>query len=291
MTAPPSPPTSFRGWVRPGPVPPGGFEPEEGEVLSYICGNWKLFQYADGHRFSTDDVLVGWYGTTCAPRVARAADLGSGIGSVAHVVAWRCPGATLVTVEAQEISLRLARKSVRHNGLEGRVTLRHGDLRDPELLGGEEPFDLVTGSPPYFPPGTATPAAHEQAIGARIEIRGTVADYAAAATRILAPGGLFAFVFPARDGERARTAVEEAGLVLLRRRDVVFKEGEGVFLSLFAAVRREDVPDSLLGNPGFPAIEAPLVVRDANGKVTPEYAAVRMAFGFPPGEVGGNAGR
>src|SRR5436309_829788 len=81
-------------------------------------------------RFSTDDVLTAWYGTQWAPRVGRAADLGSGIGSVALVVAWRLPGATLVTVEAQAISVRLARKSVRYNGLESRVDVREGDLRD-----------------------------------------------------------------------------------------------------------------------------------------------------------------
>src|SRR5512140_904119 len=143
-------PTSYRGWTRPGPLPPGGVEPEDGETLEYISGNFKIFQYAKGHRYSTDDVLTAWYGTACAPRVERAADLGSGIGSVALVAAWRLPGARFVTVEAQEISIRLARKSVRYNGLEDRFTLIHGDLRDRSLFRNEPSFDLVLGSPPYF---------------------------------------------------------------------------------------------------------------------------------------------
>src|SRR5687768_14088927 len=170
--------TSYRGWRRPGPVPPGGVGTEEGETLDFICGNFRIFQYAKGHRYSTDDVLTAWYGTTCAPRVDRAADIGSGIGSVALIAAWRLPGATFCTVEAQEISIRLARKTVRYNGLESRFTLYRGDLRDDSVLVGEQPFDLVTGSPPYFPPGTATAAEHEQAVPARIEVRGNVADYA-----------------------------------------------------------------------------------------------------------------
>ena len=74
---------SFRGWRRPGPKPPGGVDAGEGETLDYLCGYYKIFQYEKGHRYSTDDVLTAWYGTTCAPRVDRAADLGSGIGSVA----------------------------------------------------------------------------------------------------------------------------------------------------------------------------------------------------------------
>ena len=141
----------YRGWRRPGPVPPGGVEPEEGETLDVICGWFRIFQYAKGHRYSTDDVLTAWYGTSNAPRVDRAADLGSGIGSVATIAAWRLPGATFCTVEAQEISLRLARKTMRYNGLDSRVTLYHGDLRDESILANEAPFDLVTGSPPYWP--------------------------------------------------------------------------------------------------------------------------------------------
>src|SRR5215211_5251782 len=154
----------YRGWRRPGPVPPGGIEPEEGETRDFLCGRFRIFQYAKGHRYSTDDVLTAWYGTTHAPRVDRACDLGSGIGSVALISAWRLPGATFCTVEAQEISIRLAKKSVRYNGLESRFTLYHGDLRDASLLADEAPFDLVTGSPPYWPPGTASQAAHPQAI-------------------------------------------------------------------------------------------------------------------------------
>jgi tRNA1Val (adenine37-N6)-methyltransferase len=266
----------YRGWLRPGPVPPGGVEPEAGESRDYICGHFRIFQYEKGHRYSTDDVLTAWYGTTCAPRVERIADLGSGIGSVAIIAAWRLPFAKVVTIEAQEQSIRLARKSIRYNGLEDRFTLLHGDLRD---FTSNTPFDLVLGSPPYFPPGSATEAAHSQAVPARIEMRGTVADYARTAARVLAAGGVFAFVFPTAQLARAEAALRDAGLMLLRRRDVIFKEGEPPLISLFAAVRIGDVP------PREPLVEPPLPIRSAAGSVTPEYAVIRMSFGFPPGDV------
>ncbi len=268
----------YRGWRRPGPMPPGGVTPDEGETLDYISGHFRIFQYTNGHRFSTDDVLTAWYGTQWAPAAARAADLGSGIGSVALVVAWRLAGATVTTVEAQAISTRLARKSVRYNGLESRFTVRDGDLRDPSIFEGQAPFDLVTGSPPYFPPGTAVEAEHPQAVPARIEVRGTVLDYAAAASRILAPGGLFAFVFPYAQRARGEEALDEHDLVLVRRRDVVFKDGETPMLSLFAAQRAADLPPNLRT-----WIEPPLTIRQADGSMHPEYQAVRLSFGFPPG--------
>jgi tRNA1(Val) A37 N6-methylase TrmN6 len=268
----------YRGWRRPGPEPPRGIEPDEGETLDYICGRFRVFQYAKGHRYSTDDVLTAWYGTLCAPRVDRAADLGSGIGSVAIIAAWRLPGATFCTVEAQEQSIRLARKSIRYNGLESRFTLIHGDLRE---FVHDPVFDLVTGSPPYWPPGTATEAAHSQAIPARIEIRGSVADYAQTARRILAPAGIFAFVFPTVQLARALSAIDDASLKLIRRRDVVFKEGEPPLVSLFACARVEDVPSSYTA-----FLEPSLVIRCADGSVSREYSAVRMSVGIPPGNVG-----
>lgn len=269
--------SNYRGWVRPGPRVPGGLAPEEGETLDYICGHYSIFQYSDGHRFSTDDVLTAWYATQWAPRVERAADLGSGIGSVALVVAWRLPGARLTTVEAQALSVRLARKSVRYNGLEDRFTIVEGDLRD---FHPSDRFDLVTGSPPYWPPGTATEAGHPQAVPARIEVRGTVAGYAATASRILAPGGLFAFVFPYDQRARAEAALSENGLTLLRRRDVVFKEGKPPQISLFATARAADLPPNR-----ETWIEPPLIIRDKDGAVHPEYRMVRLSFGIPPGDV------
>ncbi|MHB0972357.1 MAG: tRNA1(Val) (adenine(37)-N6)-methyltransferase [Thermoanaerobaculia bacterium] len=278
----------YRGWRRPGPVPPGGVEPEDGETLEYISGSWRIFQYAKGHRYSTDDVLTAWYGTQWAPRVEKAADLGSGIGSVALTAAWRLPGARFWTVEAQEISLRLAKKSVSYNGIADRFDIRLGDLRDPEILKDVAPFDLVLGSPPYFPPGTASASERAQAVPARIEIRGDVRDYAAAAARILAPGGVFAFVFPHARRADADAALSGAGLTLLRRRDVVFREGDDPLIALFAASRSEDLPSTFAaGGEGKPWIEPPLTIRRRDGSVHPEYELVRMSFGIPPGNVKG----
>jgi len=279
----PAPGPAFKGWTRPGPVPPGGVDLEEGETLDGLCGHWRIFQLAKGNRFSVDDLVAAWYGTTWCPRAERIADLGSGIGSVALLAAWRCPGAEVHTVEAQEQSLRLARKSIRYNGQEGRIFPRLGDLREPELYSDQAPFDLVLGTPPYWPEGQRLAAAHSQSVPARLEVRGSIADYAQAASRLLAPGGLFACVFPNDQRERALAALAEAGLLCLHRREIIFKEGEPYGLDVFAAARRQDLPEGFEALAQCPEAEAPILIRRADGSVDPAIARVRLALGFPPG--------
>jgi len=137
--------SQFKGWAKPGPVPPGASSPPrvpEDETLDAISGHFRIFQLRGGHRFSTDDVLTAWYGTTWAPSAAAVLDLGSGIGSVGMIAAWRLPGSRVVTIEAQPGSVRLARKSADYNGLSGRYEIREGDFRDAGAISETERFDL-----------------------------------------------------------------------------------------------------------------------------------------------------
>lgn len=279
----PSAGPAYKGWTRPGPVPPGGVDLEPGETLDGLCGHWRIFQLEKGHRFSVDDLVTAWYGTTWCPRAGRIADLGSGIGSVALAAAWRCPGAEVHTVEAQAQSLRLAQKSIAYNGQEGRIFPRLGDLREPALFADQPPFDLVLGTPPYWAEGDRLPAAHSQAVPARLEVRGGIADYARAAARLLAPGGLFACVFPNDQRDRALAALAAADLLCLHRREVIFKAGEPYGLDLFAAGRRPDYPPNFETRAQCPDIEPPILIRQADGAVDPGIARVRLALGFPPG--------
>lgn len=276
---------SFKGWTKPGPVPPGmsqGAVPlGEGETLDAISGHYRLFQLKKGHRFSTDDLLTAWYGTTWAPSAATVLDLGSGIGSVGMIAAWRLQGARFVTVEAQEESVALARKSAAFNGLEPRYEIRHGDLREESSLRAEERFDLVLGSPPYFPLGTGIEGDHPQKVACRFEVRGSVHDYCRAASEHLAPGGLFACVFPAEPDQLARVekGAREAGLSVVRRRPVVLRDGEPPLLCLFGMVLRDHLPEWFRDKTW---IEPELTIRTRTGEIHPEYSALKLAIGFPP---------
>jgi tRNA1Val (adenine37-N6)-methyltransferase len=274
--------THFKGCAIPGIVPPGAhISPEVApdETLDAISGHFRIFQFRDGHRFSTDDVLIAWYGTTWASSPTRVLDLGSGVGSVGMIAAWRLPAARFVTVEAQAESVRLAAKSAAYNGLLDRYEIRHADFREPSAFVTDEQFDLALGSPPYFPPGSGIPSDDSQRVACRFELRGDIRDYALVAAGRLAPGGLFACAFPDVDCGRVEEAATAAGMTIVRRRPVVFREGERPLIALFAMMRGADLPSHMHGRTW---VEPPLVIRCADGQVHPEYAAVKLAVGFPP---------
>lgn len=273
----------FKGWAKPGPTAPGASaeaaSAEASETLDAISGDFRIYQLKKGHRFSTDDVLTAWYGTSWCPRAEKVLDLGSGIGSVGMIAAWRLPGARLVTVEAQETSVRLATKSARYNGLETRYEIRTGDFRRPDVIHAEERFDLILGSPPYFPLTAGVHGDHPQKVACRFESRGTMADYCDVAARHLDWGGLFACVFVEDQAERVATAARQAGLTIVRRRPVIFKEGEAPLISLYGMTRSEHLPEWFRGQTWT---ETPLIIRTKEGQVHPEYRAVKLSVGFPP---------
>ena len=276
--------THFKGWAKPGPIPPGlasGVAVEPYETLDAISGHFRLFQLHDGHRFSTDDILTAWYGTTWCPTARTALDLGSGVGTVGMICAWRLAGARFVTVEAQAESVVSARKSARYNGLTDRYEIREGDFRERGVLREDERFDLITGSPPYFPLEAGVKSEHPQRLACRFELRGTVADYCSTAAKHLAPGGFFACVFPteAAQLERIKTGARDAGLVIVRTRPVVFREGEPPLVALFGLMRAQDLPDWFRGQTWE---EPQLIIRTHNGEIHPEYSAIKLAIGFPP---------
>ncbi len=140
-------------------------------------------------------------------------------------------------------------------------------------------FDLVLGSPPYFPPGSGIEGDHPQKVACRFELRGDIADYARVAAAHLEPGGFFACVFPEEQRLRVEAAARAASLVVVRRRPVVFREGEPPLIALHGMMRGDDLPDAMRGRTWE---EPPLVIRSADGSVHQEYAAIKLSIGFPP---------
>jgi len=246
-------------------------EAELGEAITLdgLTGAWFIFQRARGHRHSIDDVLTARYALDHSSPVATHLDLGAGIGTVGLLVSWGMPDACLTAIEAQVISHRLLLANIAENGLSERARPMLGDLRDLAL---PERFPLITGSPPYFAVSAGIVPQDSQKAHARFELRGDVFDYARAARRHLAPGGLFVFCFPTPQKQRAITAVTTAELAVERVRDVIPRAGLPALFSLFACRHVADAADCV--------VDAPLVVRGEDGELSEAMQQVRRSFGF-----------
>ncbi len=242
-------------------------------TVDKLIGTWSVVQLRRGHRFSTDDLVTAWRAHHAAPGALRLLDLGSGIGSVGLSTLYHAlPEATLVAVEAQEVSVGLFRRTVELGGLGARVRSVHSDLRAPGLLEGET-FDLVTGSPPYVPVGRGLLSSNSQRAHARIELRGSVFDYCATARRLLAPGGRFCYVMAAAD-PRTEEAPAAHGLTVVERYDYVFRAGREPHIATLVCAREEEVA------PGAERVTGRLTIRDELGEWTPEYELFRREMGI-----------
>ncbi len=255
-------------------IPPPGEAPGPDETLDQLVGDWWIFQLRGGHRFSTDDLLTAWRAAVDRPNVCRSLDLGSGIGSVGLYLLGLVgrEDMELVGLEAQEVSHKLAVRTVARNGLAHRVTMLHGDLRDPDAIPNHEKFELITGSPPYMPIGKGVMSPHPQRAHCRMELRGSIFDYSEAARRWAAPGARFVFVMSARD-DRTEQGPAAAGWTVLERMDVVFREGETPMIAVLTCALNEDGPHP-------PRREEQLTIRMKTGRMSPEYRALRQQFGF-----------
>ena len=293
------------GWHPPGPPPAGDggrpeLAPRDDEDLCLLSGDWRIFQKLRGHRWSLDDLVTAWIaararearGGTSATAPLRTLDLGCGLGSVLMMTAWRFPAARCLGVEAQPERAELARRSLAYNGAADRCRVITGDLRalddHPEAAG---PFDLITGTPPYFPRGTGTESAVSHVVPCRFELRGGVEEYLAAAAPRLAPAGLLVVCTAAMEEERVRAAAAAHRLRCLEHWDIIPRTGKPTLIAV--DVLEAASAATALAAPSAPSLPAPslpaplpsrhtLVVRDSDKAWTAELRAVRTEMGLPP---------
>ena len=234
-----------------------------------LVGDWYLHQRTGGHRTSTDDVLVAWHACRRWARPpARYLDLGCGIGSVLLMVAHRLRPGQSTGFEAQEQSAAMTARSITELPANApTITSLCADFRE---VHSEGTYDLITGSPPYFPLGTGVHPADPQRLACRFETRGGVEAYCEAASRWLDTHGRFHLVFQTTWNDRVENAARDAGLHLVARSDVHSRADRSQpFLSVYEFHRQ----------PAALEIES-FSVREANGELTPEYQRVRTDLGL-----------
>lgn len=246
-------------------------DPELGPLTDdLLTRDVRVFQRMGGHRFSSDDVVTAYVAYQAAPSARRVLDLGCGLGSVLLQLAWKLPDAQLAGVEAQASSFELLRRNLARSGYAARVRIQHADLRDREVLAAlGVDFDLITGTPPYFPADCALDALDEQRALARVEYRGGIEAYIDAGARLLAAGGSLVLCGDARSLQRTTSAASAAELWVHARCDVIPRAGRPALFSVWT-LRRHSAPCHCVT----------LTLRDRDGKATEDAARLREFSGI-----------
>jgi tRNA1Val (adenine37-N6)-methyltransferase len=239
-----------------------------------ITADYRILQRRRGHRYSLDDLAVAWEASQVRPRAMQYVDLGCGIGSVLLMVAWKLADAQTFGVEALQLSADLATRSLALNGIETRASIIVGDLREVARKWPHGSCELVTGTPPYLPKGTALESPDPQRAAARIELRGGVEDYLAAAALLLSPDGRVVVCGDGRKPERVLDGAAACGLTALRRRDVFARAGaDGPLLSIWVLARATGVDGAAFEH-------LSLLIRGDDGEQTSEARQLRASFGL-----------
>jgi tRNA1Val (adenine37-N6)-methyltransferase len=266
------------------------------EELCNLTGSWRILQRRGSHRWTTDDLVTAAVAAkallkrSSEPSPIRYCDLGTGNGSVLHMVLWKClsMGTTFAPslgLEARQEAVQLARRSLAFNvGTAVPVSIIHTDFRiycseHANELAGQ--FDLVTGTPPYFRvdfDGRTTtirqggmPSAIQSA-PARCEFRGGLEAYCAAAAILLRPEtGVFCVCENYLNHDRALAAFVAHGLVLQKVYKVEGKVGRGTLFCVYVLTKQLVDAELQPAPKEASAIVVELAVRDGNGDWTEEY--------------------
>ena len=168
-------------------------ELKDGERLDDLqCNGLRIIQNEKLFCFGMDAVLLT--GFTRVKEGERVLDLGTGTGIIPLLLSAKTKGEHFTGLEISNSSADMARRSVRLNGLEQRIEIIQGDIKEAGELFAPASFDVVTSNPPYMIGQHGLINSDLEKAAARHEILCTLEDVVRAAARLVRPGGRFCLV-------------------------------------------------------------------------------------------------
>ena len=153
---------------------------------------YRIIQRADGFCFGMDAVLLS--GFAMVKKGERALGLGTGTGIIPILLEAKTEGEHFSALEIQREVADMARRSVSLNGLEEKIQIVEGDIREASQIFGAASFDVVTSNPPYMNDAHRLKNPDLPKAIARHEVLCTLDDVAREASRVLKTGGRFYMV-------------------------------------------------------------------------------------------------
>lgn len=235
-------------------------EIREGERLDELQRNgYQIIQDPKRFCFGMDAVLLS--GFVKVKPGERVLDLGTGTGIIPILLEAKTEGESYTGLEIQPESADMARRSLKLNGLEEKIRIVTGDMKEADKIFGAASYHVVTCNPPYMTENHGLKNPEEPKAIARHEVLCTLEDVISQTSRLLMPGGRFYMVHrPFRLAE-IMTGLCAHGLEPKRIRFVhpfVDREPNMVLL------------EALKGGKSRVTVEKPLIIYEKPGKYTDE---------------------
>lgn len=228
-----------------------------------LHGKLKLYQSRSGYRISLDAVLLAHFATLRDG--GDIADLGTGNGVIALILAGMQRSRSIVGVEIQPAMADRAERNVKLNRLENRVRILCADLRAVAQSFKPGSFSLVTANPPYRKPTSGRISSDAEKKIARHEFSATLNDFVEAGAYLLPIKGRMALIYPAARAIGLMAAMRSANIEPKRLRMVHSLVDAEASLVLVEGVKG--------GRDGVKVL-SPLVLYDRGKRYTAEVRAM-----------------
>lgn len=164
-----------------------------GERIDDLQRNgYRIIQDPGRFCFGMDAVLLAGFASEA--KGERLLDIGTGTGILPLLMEARTQIPHLFGIEIQEESADMAGRSVELNGLEEKIEIITGDIREADRLFEAASFDVITCNPPYMIGEHGLQNAEPSKTIARHEVCCTFRDIAEMTAKLLKPGGHFYLV-------------------------------------------------------------------------------------------------
>jgi len=152
----------------------------------------RIIQKKEGFRFGLDAVLLANFADV--KKSDTVIDLGTGTGIIPILIAGKTEAKSVIGLEIQEDMAEMAQRSITMNGMDDRVKIVCGDIKESVELFGASKFNVVVSNPPYMNCGAGLVNTSDTKAISRHEIKCTLEDVIKAAAKLLVTGGQLAMV-------------------------------------------------------------------------------------------------
>ena len=152
----------------------------------------KIIQNKEKFCFGIDAVLLSDFAKV--KKDERVLDIGTGTGIIPILLSAKTKGLHFTGLEIQKESAEMANRSVKLNGLENRIEIVNGDIKDSLKFFKRESFDVITSNPPYMIESAGEGNEDNEKAIARHEILCTLDDVIKEGSKLLKVSGRFYMV-------------------------------------------------------------------------------------------------